>query len=552
MYKRLILLIFVLVFAAACAAPAGDSGTTENAAPETASEEMAESGEPKFGGILTYGLVGDPPSIDPHTQRGAADATVKAMVYDTLLRWDREMNIVPNLAESWELIDDTTIQLKLVEGVLFHDGSELTAEDVVFTFERIKNPDVGATSAGTFKDITFEQIDTYTVQMNLPAPNAAIFQNLARGDTAIVSKAWVESGADLNQEMMGSGPFTYVGREPGVSFEIARNPNYFRAPLPYLDGVKFIPYTDETAKVTAIRTGEIDFIDYVPWLDMDEIEQLAAAGELKFGSDSEALFMTLYMNPSEPPFDDKRVRQAVAWAINRDAVGRSIFFGRGKAMTGSFIPATFLGYDASLEGTYGYDQEKAMALLDEAGWRDEDGDGVREAYGVEGVEDGTPFMVNFLATNQFAMHYNLAEFAQAMLTEVGIGGTIELVDWPTRTQRRLDVQPWEIQADGLGQSVTDPSFMDIYYHSTRGQWPGRMHFAVPEVDALLDQAISIYDEAERAALYNEVDKIMLDEAFFVYVWRREQGEAMQPYVMGFSHTFGANSYMVLPEVWLDK
>ncbi|MEZ4638951.1 MAG: ABC transporter substrate-binding protein [Caldilineaceae bacterium] len=282
MYKRLILLIFVLLFAAACAAPAGDSGATttetDSGASEAAGEEMAEPGEPKQGGILTYGLVGDPPALDPHTQRGAADATVKAQVYDTLLTWDREMNAVPRLAESWEIVDDTTIQFKLREGVKFHDGSEMTAEDVVFSYERIQNPDTGATAAGFLKDVTFEVIDTYTVQMNLPAPNAAIFQNLCRGDTAIVSKAWVEGGADLNQEMMGTGPFTYVGREPGVSLEIARNPDYFRAPLPYLDGVKFIPYADETAKVTAIRTGEIDFIDYVPWIDMDEIEGLANAG----------------------------------------------------------------------------------------------------------------------------------------------------------------------------------------------------------------------------------------------------------------------------------
>ncbi|MCB0116371.1 MAG: hypothetical protein KDD84_19875, partial [Caldilineaceae bacterium] len=124
MYKRLILLIFVLLFAAACAAPAGDSGATttetDSGASEAAGEEMAEPGEPKQGGILTYGLVGDPPALDPHTQRGAADATVKAQVYDTLLTWDREMNAVPRLAESWEIVDDTTIQFKLREGVKFH------------------------------------------------------------------------------------------------------------------------------------------------------------------------------------------------------------------------------------------------------------------------------------------------------------------------------------------------------------------------------------------------------------------------------------------------
>ena len=115
-------------------------------------------------------------------------------------------------------------------------------------------------------------------KLNLPEPNAAVFQNMARTDALIVNKEWVEGGADVNQEMMGTGPFTYVGREPNVSFEVARFADYYDAPLPYLDGIKFIPYSDETAKSTAIRTGEIDFIDYVPWIDMDEIEQLGRRG----------------------------------------------------------------------------------------------------------------------------------------------------------------------------------------------------------------------------------------------------------------------------------
>ena len=535
---------------AACApavAPSSSGGQ-----PSQASQATAEPATPKHGGTLTYGLVGDPPSLDPHVQKGAADATVKNMVYSRLLTWDRNMKVVPELAESWNVVDDTTVTFKLAQGVKFHNGAELTADDVVFSFQRMQDPKIGASAAGAFEGMTFTTSDKYTVQLKLQAPNAAIFQQLARTDALIVNKAHVEGGADLNQVMMGTGPFTFKGREPNVSFEVTRFADYFRSPLPYLDGIKFVPYSDETAKSTAIRTGEIDFIDYVPWQQMGQIEQLAQQGQLKFYSGSKSLFMTLYMNPSQPPFNDKRVRQAVSWAIDRNAVGKSIFFGRGKPMTGSFIPDSFLGYDASLDGTYGYDPDKAKSLLADAGWKDENGDGILEAHGVDGVDDGTPLKVNFLATNLYAMHYDLAELAQAELKDLGVDGTVELVDWPTRTKRRLDVHPWEIQADGLGQSVTDPSFMDVYYHSKRGLWPSRLHFADPDVDAQLDKALATYDEAERAKLYNEVDKKMLDACYFVYVWRREQGEAMQPYVMNFTHTFGTNSYLLLPEVWLNK
>ena len=150
------------------------------------------------------------------------------------------------------------------------------------------------------------------------------------------------------------------------------------------------------------------------------------------------------------------------------------------------------------------------------------------------------------------MHFSLAELAQANLQEIGIAGTVELVDWPSRTQRRLDVVPWDIQADGLSQAITDPAFMENYYHSEKGQWPTRLHFANPETDALLNLGTATYDEAERVKLYNEVDKLMLDESYFVYVWRREQGEAMQPYVNNFTHIFSDISYLTIPEVWMDK
>lgn len=526
------------------AAPAGKDAAAPAQAPAQA-KEAAKPAEPKRGGILRYGLVGDPPTLDPHVQRGAADATVKNLVYNRLLTWDKDQKVVAELAEKWELNDPTNITLTLRKGVMFQNGEELTAEDVKFSFERIQDPKVGASSAGVFRDIKVEAPDKYTVKMTLPRPNAAIFQNLARTDALIVNKKWVQSGVKVDQEMMGTGAFKYKGREPNVSFEVVRYDNYWRKGLPYLDGIKFVPYEDETAKVTAFRTGEMDFIDYVPWRNMDSIQKDAKDGKLKFESDSHALFMTFYMNPTVPPFNDKRVRQAISWAIDRDAIGRSVFFGRGEAMTGSFIPKPFVGYDASLDKTYGFDQAKAKQLLADAGWKDSNGDGVLD-------KDGQPFRINMLATNLYAMHYSMAELAQAQLKEIGIDGKVELVDWPTRVKRRTKVEPFEIQADGLGQAISDPAFMNDYYHSVKGVWPKQLPLKDAEVDAWLDKAQETYDEKERAKLYNQVDKKMLDEAYFIYVWRREQGEAMYPYVMGFYHMFSVNSYLVMPEVWLNK
>jgi len=560
--KRLGLLISLIMIAsllAACATPT----------PEVVKEQVTKIVEvekvvtatsppptptpaPKHGGILTYGLVTDPVRLDPHIRAGAADRTVRNQVYQRLFTWDRELNVVPELAESYEMPNDTTIVITLRQGVKWHNGDELTSEDVKFSYDRILNPEIGANAHGAFLGIVVEAPDDYTVKLTLPAPDASVFNALARTDASIINKKWVEGGADLNLEMMGTGPFKYKDREVNISFEVERFDDYWDQPLPYLDGIKFIPYPDETAKITALRTGVIDMTDYIPWRHMNTIEKEAEEGKLKFYSGRHALFMLLYMNPSAPPFDDKRVRQAVSWAFDRETYGASTFFGRGEALTGSFIPKIFLGYDASLDGTYGYDPEKAKSLLEEVGWRDEDGDGVREAHGVAGVEDGTPFVIQWLACSQFAMHYRQAELGQAFLKEVGMDGTIELVDWPTRVQRRLDVPPWELASDGLSQNITDPAFLNTYFHSEKGQWPESLHFADPKLDAMLDEAQAEYDEEKRGKMYHEIDKYIADMAYIVITWRREQGEASQTYVMNFAHLFSTSSYLTLPEVWLDK
>jgi ABC-type transport system substrate-binding protein len=514
--------------------------------------EPTAAAEPKRGGILVYGLSVDPKGMDPHTPNGSGDATIVNLIYSHLVQLGPNLELLPDLAESWEVVDDTTIDFKLREGVKFHNGEELTSEDVKFSFERIQDPDVGSSAAGPFKGIKFETPDKYTIRFLLPQPDASIFQNLTRTDALIVNKAFVESGADLTLTEDGTGPFKYKNREPNVFFELERFDDYYDQPLPYLDGIKFVPYTDETAKVTGFRTGVMDIIDAVPWRHMDQIEKDAEAGKAKFYSGTESLFMLLYYDSGAPPFNDKRVRQALAWAHDREAYGKSTMFGRGKAMTGSFIPEGFLGYDPSLDGTYGYDPDKARQLLDEAGWKDEDGDGTREAHGVEGVEDGTPFKVNIVAAGQYDMHRGHAELLQALLMDVGIQGELVLLDWPPRVEKRSNVEPFEIQVDGLGPSITDSAFMDEYFSSERGLWPARLHFANPEIDKLLDEARASYDPEERAALYHQVDLIALDEAYFVTVWRREQGEATQPYVNGFSHVYSVNAWITLPWVWLDK
>ncbi len=500
---------------------------------------------PKHGGVLTYGLSGDLQHLDPHDAYGAVSKAIKGLIYGHLVTWDRDFNLIPDLAESWDVVDPTTIVFTLRKGVTFHNGEDFTSEDVKYSMDRIQSEE-----RGRLPGVIVETPDEYTVRFILPQPDAIFFNELAEMDNAIVSKEWMESGVDPKLEANGTGPFKYVSREPSVEVIVERFDDYYDKPLPYLDGIKWIPYSDDTARVIALRTGELDLTDYIPWRHMNAIEKEAEEGTLKFYSGSKALMMVMFMNRSEPPFDDKRVRHALQYGFDRQSYGASTFFNRGEAMSGSLISPAFQCYDPTLEGTFYYDPEKAKALLEEVGWRDEDGDGIREAHGVAGVEDGTPFKVNFFATSDYLMHYRLAELAQANYSEIGIGGELELVDWPERKDRRKVFAPFEIQADGRGAAYTDPAYLGSWFHST-STTANAGGFADPEIDELLDLGRATYGE-ERCEYYNEVDRRMLDESHIIFAWRREQGEASQPYVMGFTHTYKVESFLTLREVWLDK
>lgn len=501
--------------------------------------------QPTPGGTLRWGLSTDPPNLDPHVSSGSAAANVKMNVYSGLVRYDAEGNITPDLATDWEISDDgLTYTFNLRDGVTFHDGTPFTSEDVKFSLERIIDPETGAYLSSALEVIeAIETPDEGTVVLRLSEPHAALLPYLARAEAQIVSKAFVEGGGDLNAEMIGTGPFMFVSREPGVSIELTRNPDYYEEGKPYLDGITFVPYADEQTRVVALEAGDVDIIEYVPWKDMSAIEENP---NLTLYADEGAAFMTLIFNQAREPFDDPLVRRAFGYAIPRDAILRVAFFDRGSPITGGLIPPNSAYYNEELEGTYGYDPERALELLAEAGWTDSDGDGILD-------KDGEPLSVDLMSTSTYGMHMQTAQVVDQALRELGVDVNLELEEWSVVVARQQEGD-FDFRVHGLGMMVEDPDFLAAYF------LPDAFYASIsgiddPELGESLERGRTSTDESARREAYLEFEERFLETAPWVHLTWRTQGEAAQDDVEGFSHLPGPlwfHSAYTLKDTWLDR
>ncbi|MFT4040592.1 MAG: ABC transporter substrate-binding protein, partial [Thermomicrobiales bacterium] len=490
----------------------------------------AQDAEPKDGGVLRYGLSTDPSNFEPHVSTGAASGTVKMMVYSQLLTYSDEGEFIGNLAEEFDWVDDLTYRVKVYDGVTFHDGSPLTVDDIIFSFDRIKNPDTAASMAGRLADL--ESVvageGENEVLFKLSQPNVVLPYALADHSTAIVSKAWIESGVDPKTTMMGTGPFKFVERQPGIVIKLEKNPDYFMAGLPHLDGIDFQPMPDDNARVTALRSGTVDFIDYVPYTQMDTIDQDA---NLVFTSDSVLGFGWIGFNLDLAPVSDPKVREAFAYGLDRDRMVKIAFSGHGAPITGGIIPEGWIGYAPDLEGTFMPDPAKSQALLGEAA--------------------SNPLNIDIVSTSTYTVISRPAEAAQAELMNAGINGNLVMQEWLTFRQSVTD-GTYPVHVWGSSLAYNDPDAISDYVASN-GVLAKQFRFSDERIDALLVEGRQTSDEAKRNEIYQQVQVLVAEVFPLIFTIRRTQGEAHSTKVKGYNHiAAGGWTQVNLRNVWLDQ
>ncbi len=314
---------------------------------------------------VTIGLQLEPPHLDPTSAAAQAiDSVVYSNIFEGLTRFMGDGSVVPGLAESWEISGDGTVYtFKLREGVTFHDGSAMDAEDVKFSLDRARAEDSTNAQKALFEGITaVDAVDPQTVQITLDAPNGNLLFNLAWGDAVIVAP---ESIGDIKTSPIGTGAYTFQEWVQGDRITLARNPDYW-GEQPALASATFKFISDPTAAFAAMMAEDIDAFDNfpapenLPQFDADPRFQVLVGS-----TEGETILST---NNKQAPFDDIRVRQAVAHAIDRQAVIDGAMFGYGTPIGTHFAPHNPAYKD--LTGMSAYDPDQAKALLAEAGFPD--------------------------------------------------------------------------------------------------------------------------------------------------------------------------------------
>jgi peptide/nickel transport system substrate-binding protein len=486
--------------------------------------------QPQYGGVLRVGMQTDPVGLDPHLSNATATRNMLENTYDTLVMHDETLAIVPGLAESWEASDDLLQWTFHLREARWHDGQPVTAADVAFSIMRIKDPEVASPRSGNFAVVeTVEAIDDRTVVFTLSQPFTPLLSFLAMSLNVIVPQHVVEANGDLQNVTVGSGPFRFVEYLPQTRLVLERFDDYWgvdadgRA-LPYLDGITFTFYPDPTARTTAIATGDVDWIEYVPAVD---VLSLQADPNVEVVGGLAANFRSVQFNTTIPPFDDYRVRQAFAYAIDKQAVVDLALFGTGGVVArGTTVPAgNFYAVESTPYDTR--DVEKARALLAEAG-----------------LADGFEF--DFYITSTYDFLRDPAEIIQSNLADIGVTATIRMEDWSIFLPNYIAGDFVVLVSGSSGQ--TDPdAFLYTPFHSTSANNFGK--FSDARVDELLTAGRQEPDPEVRRELYVEAQERILELSPHVFLFHSAQYSAHRPRVEGFVH-FPNTSYLGFRTTWL--
>lgn len=483
---------------------------------------------PKPGGILIAARAVDATGLDPHKQTAFASFRVMEQLYDTLVTLDKDMNIIPALASSYEWsTDGLTLTMKVRDGVKFHDGTPLTSADVKYSFDRILNEETGAAARSLYTSISnIETPDDATVVFTLSAPNGALLAAMTSANSSIISKTWMENGNDPAADVNGTGAFKLVSWEPDNVLKLEKNPDFWISGEPYLDGIEFRTIPDEASILAGLRAGEIDFA----LINDPRVAITAGAtnSSLKILRSPALAYHVLQLNPAREMFQDVRVRQAVSCAIDRQQVLDTASLGEGE-VTAPVTPVTFR---APLDQLFCYqkDIEKSKALLAEAGVESFD-------FTIIAASDEPPTAV--------AEAQNL----QAQLSEIGINAKIETLELGVYVDRWLKGD-FDAAIALNGGNIDPHNMLNRYWLST-GNLQGVSNYSTPELDALITEGAAETDPAKRYDIYLDVQKQLAEASPWVWLYVGFEYRVMQPYVENYTPlSNGAQIY--LREVWLDK
>lgn len=469
------------------------------------------------GGTLVMVVQPEPPTLASYISTSGPVGQVTTKIFDGLLEYDFDLKPQPSLAESWDTsADGKTITFHLRSNVKFHDGQPFTSEDVRFSIMDVLKKHHPRGQA-TFRELqSIETPDPQTAVFKLNAPAPYIMAALSSYESPILPKHVYGSGDILSHpnanRPIGTGPFKFVDWQRGQYVRLDRNPSYWKQGEPYLDRVVARFINDSSTRTAAIESGEAHVAGFgaIPFSDVKSLENNPTLAVTTRGYEMQSPIVELDFNTRVPPFDNVKVRQAVAYAIDRKFAIDNVWFGFGRAATGP-ISSNFATTGIYTHDVRSYDvpngKDIANKLLDEAGYPRK-ADGTR----FEIVHDITPYGEEW---------QRFGEFVQQELAKVGIKASLRYQDVPTWLKRIYTDYDFSLSSNWI-QTLADPAIgVHRLYHSNqirRGTvFVNDSGWSSPSTDALMDKAAVEIDPAKRNALYADFQRQVVDASPLVFV-----------------------------------
>ncbi len=468
-------------------------------------------GTPVDGGRILFGSIGEASNLIPYLSADSASHEVAGLIYVAPLRYDKDLQVEPWAAESWNMEDDGRLmRFTLRKGILWEDGVELTAEDVAYTCKVVADPATGSPYAEDFSRIKeFRVIDRYTFEVRYEHFFA---RSVSSWMQPILPRHLLEGqdirSSPLTRKPMGAGPYRLKAWEPGSRIILEASPTYFDG-KPHITEVVYRIIPDGATMFMEARAGRLDIMDLSPLQYLRQTSGPMWEREFNRFRYLASSYVFLGFNLQHPFFGDVRVRRAISQAIDRDSIIQGVLLGQGIPAFGPFKPGVW-AYHPTLK-PMPQNVAAARALLAEAGFTDSDGDGLLD-------RNGKPFSFTILTNQGNDQRILTATVIQAQLRAIGIDVHIRTVEWAAFI--REFVNKGRFDAIILGWTI--PQDPDIYqvWHSSQAVEGGLnfTYYKNPEVDRLLEEARSIPDQSTRARLYYRIQEVLDAEQPYCFLY----------------------------------
>ena len=473
--------------------------------------------------VLRIGLNAEPDNLDPHLLVQTESMRVMEQMYSSLLRLSATLEIQPDVAEEWSVNDEGTVfTFKLREDVYFHNGRQVTADDVKFSIERVVDPDVGSPWSYLFGDLdTVAVVDEFTVEIVMKEAAAHVLAALATPFVSIIPE---EATADegLRTQGVGTGPFKFVEWVPGQHIVLEKNADYHHEGLPLLDELRWVFVEDPTSRVQQVMSGTVDLDIDAP---LESITAYRGDDNIEVLGGEVVSYYLLGINSAREPFDDVRVRQALAWAVDREEIVDVAARGFGSPLFGGPLPSNHWAY-SGVEIYTAPDAERAKELLAEAGYPD----GITLELLTRPGEEG------------------IAQVVEQQLAAAGITATINRVEAGAFNQRVWTEGDFDVVCSRWGTMI-DPDDFFIHFQTDGGWNP--YGFGHPGIDDLILQGRRVMDQDERKTIYGELEALVAEQVPYVFLYRPERFAAFGDSVEGLQHE-AANTRLSLRETKVSR